>query len=134
MSPGAAIAIGITGIGATTGKPAEAPCRYAVIMVVCVCRICCMSCWNCSITASLAVDVGAAMGAGAGSGAGDGAAFGGNSVPAEIKSAWAWAATTATAPLAMVLPSATTAASTASSVAVHGEPDTAAPTIVSAML
>src|ERR1035438_6970527 len=30
-----------------------APWRYAVMMVVCACRTCFMSCWNCSITASL---------------------------------------------------------------------------------
>src|SRR5271165_5928099 len=35
-----------------------APWRYAVIMVVCACRTCFMSCWNRSITASFAVDDG----------------------------------------------------------------------------
>src|ERR1035438_8253295 len=54
---GAATATGGGGRGTETG-PAGAPCRYAVMMVVCVCRTCFMSCWNCSITASLVVDDG----------------------------------------------------------------------------
>src|SRR5580658_11023117 len=53
---------------ATETGPAGAPCRYAVMMVVCVCRTCFMSCWNCSITASLALDDGMDGGTSAGAG------------------------------------------------------------------
>src|SRR5580658_5385569 len=65
---GAATATGVGGGRATETGPAGAPCRYAVMMVVCVCRTCFMSCWNCSITASLALDDGMDGGTSAGAG------------------------------------------------------------------